>query len=447
MTTQNGNGSSVAHAPRGPGTSSRSDPLQRRTLIVLVISQVLGTIGLGVAPTIGILLAGEVTDSEAWAGLARTGSTLGAALFGVPLGTLAARRGRRLGLATGWWVAAVGAGLLVVAAQWQMLVPLFLGLLMTGAGTAASLQARFTATDLATPRTRARSLALVMWVGAFGTVIGPNLGVPGAALGAATGLSTFGAAFLIAAVASALAGAVVLVLLRPDPLDVLARRQQDAAGAAPAGLALGTVEPPRRFERLSRVLAEMRVNRAARTALVALLTAQAVMVALMTMTPVHVEHHGGSLTIIGLTISLHVVGMFGLAPVVGILVDRLGPRGVVGIGVAILGASLGLSIFASASLSGVMAALILLGLGWSFLNVAGSALFSAAVAERSRAASQGGADALSNLCGAVAAFASGPLLAATSFSVLGVLSAVVTVPLLILVLRPGAWGTSRTAPR
>ena len=48
------------------------------------------------------------------------------------------------------------------------------------------------------------------------------------------------------------------------------------------------------------------------------------MVAVMAMTPVHLLHHGASLTIIGLTISLHVAGMFALSPVFGILADRVG---------------------------------------------------------------------------------------------------------------------------
>src|SRR5699024_3134398 len=131
---------------------------------VLVSAQILGTIALGVTPSIGILLAGEVTDNEAWAGLARTSSTLGAALLGIPLGNRAARRGRRTALATGSWIAATGAALLVAAAQWELVIPLFLGLLMTGAGTSASLQSRFAATDLDALTTRARSISLVVWM-------------------------------------------------------------------------------------------------------------------------------------------------------------------------------------------------------------------------------------------------------------------------------------------
>jgi MFS family permease len=435
----------------GPAASAAADPAQRRTVVVLVIAQILGTIGLGVAPSIGILLAGEVTDSEAWAGLARTSSTLGAAALGVPLGSLAARRGRRIALTTGWWTAAAGAGLLVAAAQWQLVVPLFLGLLMTGAGTAAALQARFTATDLATPGNRARSLSLVVWMGAIGNVLGPNLGVPGEALGAMTGLSTYAAAFLIAAVGSALAGAVILVLLRPDPLHVLARRQaaalraegsargEGSARAGEGGAELPVTSRPGPLARLRRMAGALRGNRRARTALIALLTSQVVMVSVMTMTPVHLEHHGDSLTVIGLTISLHVAGMFGLAPVVGYLVDRLGHRVVVGLGIVLFALSLGLAIGASASTSGIVVSLILLGLGWSFMNVAASAMFSTVVEDRSRASAQGGADALSNLLGAVAAFVAGPLMAVTSFAALGVPAAVVMIPVVLLVLRPSVW--------
>lgn len=420
-----------------PTTESPGAPeaTQRRTLVVLVIAQILGTIGLGVTPTIGILLAGEVTDNEAWAGLARTSSTLGAALLGIPLGNLAAQRGRRTALATGWWVAAAGAALLVASAQFELVVPLFLGLLMTGAGTAASLQSRFAATDLAAPSTRARSLSLVVWMGAIGNVLGPNLGVPGEVLGAATGLSVYAAAFLIAAVASLLAGTVIFALLRPDPLLALVRRPaapaHDAANEAPAR--------PGRGERFRRMVAELRANRRARTALVALLTSQVVMVSLMTMTPVHIEHQGGSLTIVGLTISLHVAGMFGLSPVVGILVDRIGHRATISIGIAIFAGSLAAAIFAAGSLAGVMVSLVLLGLGWSFMNVAASALFATVIADRSRASAQGGADALSNLLGATTSFAAGPLMVATSFSVLGIVAAALLVPILLLVLNPAHW--------
>lgn len=307
-----------------PEPRSRSQPtpgpdlaetavVQRRTIAVLIGMQISGTVGVGVAPSIGVLLAEEVTDHETWAGLAPTASTLGAALIGLPLGNLAARYGRRIALATGWWAAAAAGGaLLVAAAQWSLLIPLFLGLPLIGIGTAVSLQARFAATDLAEPQRKARSLALVVWVGTLGSVLGPNLGVPGEFVSRATGLTVFASAFLITAVFLAIAGCIAFAFLRPDPL-VLLGQMSSTPQAAVTG---------RRSGRIRMVLAELRTNRYARYALIAILTAQTVMVAVMTMTPVHVAHQRGSITVIGFTISLHIAGMYGISPVVGIIADR-----------------------------------------------------------------------------------------------------------------------------
>src|SRR5690625_3205051 len=187
-------------------------------MVVLVITQVIGTVAVGVAPSIGVLLAGEVTDNEAWAGLARTASTLGAALVGLPLGNLAARSGRRVALAAGWWGgAAVGGALLVAAAQWSLVGPLFVGLLLIGFGSATALQARFAATDLAEPQHEGRSLALVVWVGTLGSVLGPNLGVPGEVVSRATGLTVFASAFIITAICLAVDGSIGLTFFRTDP--------------------------------------------------------------------------------------------------------------------------------------------------------------------------------------------------------------------------------------
>src|SRR5690606_22693972 len=328
---------SVAHRPLrgcgrcGPMTAIMRDDaaLQRRTMIVLAITQVVGTVGVGIAPSIGVLLAGEVTQNEAWAGLARTASTLGAALIGLPLGSLAARLGRRIALASGWWLAALGASLLVVSAQWSEPITLFVGLLAIGAGSAASLQSRFAATDLADPRHRGRSLALIVWIGTIGSVLGPNLGAPGALVGRVTGLTTFAAAFLIAAACLALAGSLVFALLRPDPLLHRQGAGGGLTGARPRG------------PRFTAVFAEIRRNPSARLAVIAIVTAQIVMVAVMTMTPVHIEHEGGSINVIGITISLHILGMYALSPLVGVVADRLGARVAMAIGIVLLAASLG----------------------------------------------------------------------------------------------------------
>ena len=399
--------------------------VQRRTILVLVASQIVGTVGVGVAPSIGVLLAGEVTQHEAWAGLARTASTLGAALLGMPLGNLAARRGRRFALTTGWWLAALGAAILVPAAQWHLVVPLFVGLLFIGAGSAVSLQSRFAATDLAEPKHQARSLALIVWVGTIGSVLGPNLGAPGAVLGSATGLTVYASAFLIAAVCLALAGWVVLLALRPDPL-LLANAENGTAPKASSKRERG---------RFAVVFSEMRLNRPARIAVAAILIAQIVMVSIMTMTPVHMVHQGGSVDLVGITISLHILGMYALAPAVGWVTDRAGHRTSIWIGITVFLASLTLGALWPDDTGWIITSLILLGVGWSFVNVAGSALFASTVSPNVRASSQGGVDALANLCGATAAFLAGPLLAISSFATLALIAIVVLAPLAVLVSR------------
>ncbi|MEV5584788.1 MFS transporter [Nonomuraea pusilla] len=175
---------------------------------------------------------------------------------------------------------------------------------------------------------QARSLALVVWVGTLGSVLGPNLGAPGEVIGAATGLTVYAAAFLIAAVCLAVAGLIVFVWLRPDPLLFLGR----ATPASSAGTG------GRRPGRIRQVLAELRVNQRAQVAVLAILTAQVVMVAIMTMTPVHLTHHGGSITVVGITISLHVAGMYAPSPLVGLIADRHGHRAAISAGLGVLAA-------------------------------------------------------------------------------------------------------------
>ncbi len=423
--------------PRAPEAATGAfdlEQIQRRTMTVLVIMQIVGTVGVGIAPSIGVLLAGEVTDNEAWAGLARTSSTLGAALMGLPLGALAGRFGRRFALAAGWWTAAAGSAIIVAAAQWSLVIPLFLGLLLIGAGSAVSLQSRFAATDLAMPHRQGRSLALIVWVGTVGSVLGPNLGVPGEPISDSTGLTVYASAFLIAAVCLAVAGAVVFVWLRPDPLLIL--QNASAAPNVPRG---------GMRKQLRRILDELRTNTPARYAVLSILTAQTVMVAIMTMTPVHMADQGGSITLVGVTISLHILGMYAFSPVVGQLADRHGHQVTISAGIVVFAVSLGIGVLKPDGTGWIITSLILLGLGWSFVNVAGSALFSTVVSDETRASSQGGVDALSNLCGATAAFAAGPLLAVSSFSFLSVLALAVLIPLTVLTALPGAGAGLRRA--
>lgn len=385
---------------------------QRRAVRLLVIAQIFGSFGMGASASVGVLLVQDVIANEALAGLARTSLTLGAALLGVPLALIAARGGRRVSLGLGWTLGALGAIALILSAVTSSIPLVIGGMTLFGAGTAAGLQTRFSSTDLALPQRRGRTLAMVVWTGTLGSVVGPNLGVPGAIVADWLGLPELAGAFVIAGVMQAVAAVVLFVGLRPDPLLTAQRRQDAENGTAP-----GT---PRRRMSAGAVLGAIWSRPAARFAFLSVVISHVSMVALMTMTPVHMDHEGATLTFIGVTISIHVLGMFALSPVVGWASDKLGPVTVILIGQLIFAASATVAIGIGYEWYSITSSLFLLGLGWSCGTVPGAVLLSSSVPPEVRTQSQGTVDTTMNLIAAAAAFSAGPVFGLVGFGGLAV---------------------------
>src|SRR6478609_5554066 len=375
--------------------------LRRRTLGLLAAGQILGGLGTGAALSVGALAAYDLAG-ETWSGMAATMSTLGAAALAIPLARLADRHGRRISLSTAAIVAAVGLGLCVLGVALSLVIVLFLGLAAAGAATAAALQSRFAATDLAAPATRGRDLSLVVWSTTIGAVIGPNLAEPGEQLGLALGLPPLSGVFVFAVVAQLLAAASYALFLRPDPLVVSRELRLSSLPAT------GDV----------RAATEARHGNPAlvRVAIVAVSLSHATMVALMAMTPVHLVQGGATLSIVGLTLSLHIAGMFALSPVFGILSDRVGRIPTILLGQAMLICAAVITALGSDMHEAVIAGLILLGLGWSASTVAGSALLSDAAPPADRVRLQGRGDLAMNLAGALGGALFGPVLALVGYT-------------------------------
>ncbi|TFD78356.1 MFS transporter [Cryobacterium fucosi] len=361
---------------------------------------------MGATLSLGALLAAQLSGSSAWSGMAATMSTLGAALVAVPLARLAQARGRRRSLATGSLIAGAGAVLAITSVAVDAFPLLLLALILLGAGSATNLQARFAATDLASVRFRARDLSIVVWSTTIGAVLGPNLFGPGETVGAALGLPPLTGAFAFSLLATVGAAVVYTVGLRPDPLlTALAARTSGSAGGRRIG-----------------GLAIIRSNPGARFAVGVIALSHATMVALMSMAPVHLRDHGATLTVVGLTISLHVAGMYALSPVFGALADRIGRMPVILTGQALLLAALTLFWLNGDSPVAMTAGLILLGLGWSASVVAGSALIAEAVGVHDRAPLQGFSDLSMNAAGALGGALAGPILSAAGYSGLGLVT-------------------------
>lgn len=410
--------------------------VRRRTLLLLSLAQVFSGVGTGAVVSTGSLLAVELSGSEAWAGSVTTTMTLGAAVASALLMRLALARGRRIALSTGLLIGAAGAVGVVLAAVSGAFWLLVASGVLIGFGNAVNLQSRFAATDLSATEHRGRDLSLVVWMSTIGAVAGPSLVGVGGELAAGLGIPALSGLFVISTAGMLLGMAVIWIGLRPDPYLVLTGREP-LSGTEPAAPA-----PAARRSGLRQGIRALWSHPMARAGLIGILAAHAVMVAVMSMTPVHLTGHGASITIVGLTVSLHIAGMYALAPVMGVLTDRLGGRVVSVIGMATLLVAVLLAGFSGDAHLLTVIGLILLGLGWSAATVAGSAMIVAATPVAERVAAQGASDTLMSLAGAAGGLLAGVALAAIGYLGLGAASAVV----ILITLAVLAW-TARTNRR
>ena len=389
---------------------SSNSALQEKTVKVLATAQVLN--GVGVAGTVaaGSLLVASITNSETLAGLAQTSSVLGAAALALPLARLTSRGGRRLALSVGLIAGVIGSLLAIFGGSRENIYLMLTGTFLVGAASAAGYQARFAAIDLATNEKRAKQLSFVVWGSTIGAVTGPNLMEPSGNLAESFGLPRLTGPYLISAVTLALAVLVIQLFLRPDPYLTAAKD----SGAATLLRVKTKV-----------ALKHIRSNARALFAIASIAIGHIAMVAVMVMTPVHMAHVDVTLTIIGLVISVHVLGMYAFSPLVGALTDRLGRLRVIQIGVAILLSSALISGFARADDAITLGiGLFLLGLGWSCTLIAGSALLTESVSPEFKSASQGASDLVMNLSGASGGAIAGVVIATLSYGWLCLLSAI-----------------------
>lgn len=378
--------------------------LYKRTLTIVVLSQIFGGAGLAAGVTVGALLAQEMLGTESLAGIPSALLTLGSAVAALLVGRLSQRFGRRIGLAAGFMAGGIGAVGVVLAAVADNVPLLFLSLLIYGAGTATNLQARYAGTDLALPNQRATAVSTAMVSTTFGAVAGPNLVEVMGSFATSIGVPALAGPFILGAAAFLLAGLVFLLFLRPDPLlvaEAIAKAQKP--------------EPSSK--------AAMHMNKAAGNnrgiivgATVMILT-QIVMVAIMTMTPVHMKHHGHGLSEVGLVISIHICAMYLPSLLTGVLVDKIGRTAMsFAAGAVLLLAGVTAALAPADSMFLLITALALLGLGWNFGLISGTALIVDATNPSTRAKTQGTIDVMVALAGASGGALSGMVVAGSSYA-------------------------------
>ncbi len=413
-----------------PVTAAGLPALQRRTSAVLVVSQILGGLGVAIGIALAPMLATEVTGTEALSGLAPTASVAGTALLSLPLAALMTSRGRRPGLVLAYLIGALGGALVVIGTVVRSFPLLLLGMAAFGAGSSANLQARFAAADLVGPERRGRAISTVVWATTIGSVVGPNIAAPAGRVFRGSPVPETAGPYLWSAVAFLLAGAVVAVLLRPDPL-LTAR-------------ALAPQSPQGRQNRSLRAgVAAVRASPMAKLALGTVTVSHTAMVSIMVMTPVHLGGHGAGLQLIGLVISGHIAGMYAFSPVMGWLADRFGRLSVIGLAVGLLSGAALLAGTAGPRHGQTALGLFLLGLGWSAGMIAGSALLTDSVPQDARAAVQGLSDLTMNAAAGIGGATAGVIVAQWGYGPLNAIGAALLLPVAALALRRSLKGAER----
>ncbi len=404
--------------------------LQRRTVWVLASAQVLGGIGTGAVAAVGALLAADLA-TESLSGLSSAGSVVGSALIAMPVARVMQEKGRRPGLQLAYLTGIIGTLIVIVGALLRFFPLALVGVILTGGGMAAGLQLRYTATDLATPQHRGRALSTVVWATTVGSVLGPNLADPMGRFAEAIGVPELAGPYILTGGVFLAAGVLITVLLRPDPL-LVAREVRIDAGELNAATA-------RQRRPIRQVFAQIRSIPAALLGLTSVVVGHAVMVSVMSMTPVHLQHDGASLRIVGIVISAHITGMYVASPLVGIGVDRYGRRPMMLVGAMILLLACAFAGTATGHETVQLGiGLTLLGLGWSCTLIAGSTLLTESIPIEDRPEAQGTTDLMMGVAGASAGLLSGLVVGLGSYGLLTIIASLVTIPLILFVLRPAA---------
>lgn len=380
--------------------------IQKRTLRVLVLSQMTGSAALAAAVTVGAFVIQDILgQATAWGGIASATVTMGTAFMSQILARLMNIRGRRNGLQTGYLLAILGGFVAGYGAETKTLWIFMIGLFIFGNGQASNLLSRYAATDLATIDERGRAMSRILFASTFGAVFGPLLikpaeqaGMDWFGWGQYTGPWVFSGVFFLTSLIN------TTLRLKPDPLEVAGRLNRQSEVGAPSRL-------------FSDAIRAIRGSSNAKIAVLSMVISQMAMVAVMTMTPVHLKLHGHE-TVSAYIISLHVAGMYAFSPLVGRFADRRGRLSTIQFGAVVLMCATLLSSLAGGSPLLLYPALWMLGVGWSFGLIGGSSLLVDSIDQQIRVRVQGAADLTMSFCGGLAGFSSGFIRKAVGYHVL-----------------------------
>ena len=350
--------------------------------------------------TVMSIVATELSGQTVMAGVPGALFLLGRAASGYPAGWLMDLIGRRWPLALGYLLGTVGAGLATLSIAWHSLGGFLVGAVLVGMARGASDQARFAAAEIHEPARRGRVIGLIVAAGIVGAIGGPLLIAASSELAVDLGAERFAGPWAAATVLIALALLVTIGLVKPDPRNVARAMERSAPR---------TRESAAR-DRPARPLRAIFASGHVRLAVAAMLVGQAVMSMVMIITPLHMHQIHQGTGAISVAMSVHMLGMFGLASLTGRATDRLGPRPVIALGALQLVTASLLTPFAQ-GMEIILPLMFLLGYGWNCCFIAGSALLSVGLSAGEHGRTQGLNETMVGLAAGLGGLGTGPVFA------------------------------------
>ncbi len=337
-----------------------------------------GLVGLSLAPT-------------PWmATLPVMGYVVGGALCAGLVGRHQRAWGRKRAFQFGLCVAILSTALCAYAAWSHNFGLLLVATVIAGYYNANAALYRFAAVELATPQYQQRAISWVLAGGVLGAIVGPNLAVatrdilPTAFAGAYAALSVFACCVARAAVVDSLSRARKPSATHPGrPLREVARQPVFVIAVLSCALGYG------------------------------------VMNLLMAATPIAMAQHQHPFKSAALVIEWHVLAMFVPSFFTGSLIKRFGCLPVMGVGVLLEGACIAVAL-SGVDLMHFMVALMALGVGWNFLYIGGTTLFTQTYRPEEKTGAQATMDTWVYSTMALTSFASGALITTQGWTWLNV---------------------------
>jgi len=414
-----------AEPPKPHGQAQyKIPPLIRRNTILLALTQAMVGVGNQTTATLAPLLAVQILGSATLAGGGASILSVSRLAVSYPVGWLTDRYGRKSGLMLGLFLSLVGTLLIGVATMQRSFTLVVLGLFVFGLGFGAAQQLRLAAADMFLPARRGEGLGYVLTGSLIGAVAAPLLIYLSEILGTQVGTDRLSTVwFLIPAIV--IPSMILVLFIRPDPKTIAQNLSDYYPGYVPPVTKKVVAASTGGLRTWIRHFPLM-------TGFASSFAAQGVMTMMMAMTSLALDHHGYSLSLISVSVSLHVIGMFGFSIPLGRLSDRLGRRTMMlgGSAITALGSIL---VPTSPEYIVITSGTFLVGLGWSCVNVASSALITEVVDPGERGRAIGFSDAISQSASIVLPLLGGPLVEWAGLPALAVVAlAVLAVPVIML---------------